>query len=147
MELDHDVHPIAHRLANLFERLDRLLHLGGGDVQTAILLRRRIEWPDFHRGDAAFQKALRQYIRPIHERVEILEGTLALADVPVRYGSNVARANVAIAGAGVVDAKLVATQPAEHLVYGLLAHLAEDVPQRDVDRRRRAIFRAGGRLR
>jgi hypothetical protein len=83
----------------------------------------------------------------IHEGVEILERSLALANVPVGYGTDIARADIAIAGAGVVDAQLVPTQSAQHLVHRLLANLAEDVPQRDVDRRRRAIFRAGGRLR
>ena len=144
MELDHDVHAITDCLANLLERLDCLLHFGGRDVESAVLLRRRIERPDLHRGDSAFEQAFRQCVGAIHEGVKILEGTLTLADVPVRYGTDIARANVAVARAGVVDPKLVATQSPQHLVDRLLAHLAEDVPQRDVDRRGRAIFCTGG---
>ena len=117
------------------------------DVEAAVLLRRRIERPDLHGGDPAFQQALRQCVGAVHERVEILVRSLALAEVPVGYGADVLRAHVAIAGAGVVDAELVATQSAQHLVHRLLADLAEDVPQRDVDRRSCAVLRAGGRLR
>src|SRR6266704_3498119 len=135
MELDHDVHAIADRLANLLEWHDRLLHLRRRDIETAVLLRRWIERPDLHRGDPAFEQAFRQGVGPIHERIEILERSLALAKVPVGYGTDVLGADIAIARAGVVDAELVATQPTQHLMYGLLANLPEDVPQGDIDRR------------
>src|SRR5437016_3050828 len=147
MEFDHDIHAIADGLANLLEGLDRFLHLGGRDVETTVLLRRRIERPDLHRVNAAFEQTLRQYVGSIHERVEVLERSFALANVPVGYRTNISRTDVAIARARVVDADLVATQATQHLVHRLLAHLSEDVPQSDVDRRGRAIFRAGGRLR
>src|SRR5438093_4865665 len=147
MELHHDVHAIADRLANLLEWHDRLLHLRRRDVETAVLLRRWIERPDLHRGDPAFEQAFRQGVGPIHERVEILERSLALAKVPVGYGTDILGADIAIARAGVVDAELVATQPTQHLMHRLPTDFAEDVPQGYVDRRGRAIFRAGGRLR
>src|SRR5438552_13658327 len=119
MELYHDVHAIADRLANLLEWHDRLLHLRRRDIETAVLLRRWIERPDLHRGDPAFEQAFRQGVGPIHERIEILERSLALAKVRVGYGTDVLGAGIAIGRAGVVNSQLVAELSNQHRRYRL----------------------------
>ena len=43
MELDHDVHAVAHALADLLERPERRLQFFGADVQPAIPFGRAIE--------------------------------------------------------------------------------------------------------
>src|SRR5450631_4363900 len=113
----------------------------------AVFLGRGIEWPDFHAIDSVFQQTFGQRVRPIHERVEILERPLALTQVPVGDRADVLRADVAIARAGVVYAKLVPAETAKHLVHWLPTDFAENVPQSDVDRGRGPIFRSRGRLR
>src|ERR1700730_11693589 len=105
MKLHHDVHAIADRLPNLLERLDRSFHLRGGDIEAAVFLSCRIEWPDFHGIDSAFEQALRQRVRAIHERVEILERSFALAQIPVGDRADVLRADIPIARTGIVYAK------------------------------------------
>ena len=74
-------------------------------------------------------------------------GPAGLAQAPVRYRLDVGGADIPVPGAGIVDAKLVPAETAEHLVHRLIAHLAEDVPERDVDGRSGAVFGAGRRLR
>ena len=64
VELDHDVHPVADRLADLLERLQRRLQVGGGDVLAARLLGGMVERPDLHRRDALVE----QLLRPVRRR-------------------------------------------------------------------------------
>ena len=93
------------------------------------------------------KQAFGKSIRVVHEAVEILERAAGLAEVPVRDGLDVRGPNVFVSGAGVVDPHLVAAQSAEHLMYGLPADLAEEIPQGDVDRRCGPVLGSGGRLR
>ncbi len=129
--------------ADLLERLDRLLHLRGGDEGTFVLLRRRVERPDLHRRDAAFEQAFGQFVGARHEAFEILVGTAGRAEAPVGHGADIVRADIAVARAGVVDALALAAEAAQHLVHGLAAELAEEVPERDVQCRGGAVLDAG----
>jgi hypothetical protein len=96
--------------------------------------------PDLHPGDALLEQAVRELVPAVQEGIEILIWALGapggqapvfgqLADVP---------AHVAIARAGVVDADAGAREAAQELVNRLVRGLAEDVPNRNVERREAA---------
>src|SRR5687768_6247863 len=55
VELDHDVHAVAHGRTDLPEGLERLLQVFQGDVQPVRGLGVRIERPDLHGADALFE--------------------------------------------------------------------------------------------
>ena len=84
----------------------------------------------------------------VQEPVEVLVGPgRGWLGVPVRDrqpGGLRHAADVAVAGAGVVGADPLARGAAEQLVDRLAADLAEEVPERDVDRRAAALLDAGG---
>src|SRR5680860_1261013 len=96
-----------------------------------------VEWPNLHPGDALFEKAHGQFAGAAEERIEILIRTQThlRPDPPVFHRLTRLVPHVAIAGACVVNADVIARLAAEKLVERLIGHLAEDVPQCDVDRR------------
>ena len=106
MELDHDVHAVADRAADLAERLERLVELGGADVEAARRLGGVVERPDLHAGDALAEQALGQLVGAVQERVEVLvrPGPVVLRQAPVVGQLAAVLAHVAVAGAGVVGA-------------------------------------------
>ena len=79
---------------------------------------------------------MRQLVGAVQEGVEILVRACGLAggQAPVVGQLADVLAHVAIAGAGVVDADLRARQAAQQLMDRLAGRLAEDVPERDVER-------------
>ncbi len=74
MQLDHDVHAVADRVADLAERLERLLELGRADVVAARALGGEVERPDLHARDALLEQALRELVGAVEEGVEVLVG-------------------------------------------------------------------------
>ena len=65
MELDHDVHPVADRLADLLERLQARTSGRRGEMSTPRLASAaEIERPDLHRRDALGEKLERRARRP-----------------------------------------------------------------------------------
>ena len=131
----------------LLERLQGRLQLRGGDGHAVVLDGGRVEGPDLHGRDALLQQAFGDGVGLGHEAVQVFIGAGRRIEVPGRDGLDVVRPHIAVARAGVVDALLRAAQPAQHLVHRLLAHLAEQVPQRDVDGGCRAVLHARAGLR
>ena len=147
MELHHDFHGAAHGRPDLLERAQRGIQLGRRDMDAVIGDGRRVERPDFHGGDALGQQTFGQRPGVGHEGVQILVRPGDGVFVPVRHGLDLRRADIPGAGAGVVDALPVAAQAAQQLMHRLLRHVAEQVPQRDIDRRRGPGLGAGAGLR
>ena len=135
MELHHDVHPAAHGLADAAERLEGALEIRFRYMQTFGLLRIGIEWPDLHGVDALLEQRLRELVGPVEEGLEVLVGAVLPFQPPVRAALLPRIPDVAIARAGVVGTDRFAARTAQHLVELLAAHLAVEVPQRDVEGR------------
>src|SRR3954453_20734725 len=70
----------------------------------------------------------------MQEGLQVLVGTLLVADTPVGDGLAALVADVLVAGTGVVDADAIAAPAAQRLAHRPADRLAEQVPQRDVDR-------------
>jgi hypothetical protein len=80
----------------------------------------------------------------VKEGVEILERAFGFAiQAPVPSALAARGADVAVARAGVVGTHAAAARAPEHLVKRLAAHLAVQVPQRDVEGRGGARLHAG----
>lgn len=129
------------------EGLERDAQVGGGDVQTAARLGGGVEGIDLHRADALGEQALGQLVGAVDEALEVLVRALGPArgqQAPVALAriAGAALPSRAVAVAGVVDADLVAARPAEQRVDRHARGLAEQVPERDVDRGDRADLRA-----
>ena len=78
--LEHDLDPVADRLADPAERLEALAQLGAADVsgpspRSAI----PVERPDLHRRDAFVEELLGEHLGLVDLRPEVLERALALA--------------------------------------------------------------------
>src|SRR5882672_293631 len=111
---------------------------GGRDVHAVRRVRISVEGPDLHAGETFLDQADRQLVGAIQEGVQIFVRTFGrarLRQAPVVYLLHRALADIAIAGARVVDEDLLAREPAQQLVDRLAARLAEQIPQRDVGRR------------
>ena len=136
VQLDHDVHLVADRAADLAKRLERLVQLLRTDVVPAPALGGEVERPDLHAGDVLLEQAVRQLVGAMQEGIEIFVRACGLAggQAPVVGQLTDVLAHVAIAGAGVVDADLRARQTAQQLMDRLAGRLAENVPERDVER-------------
>ena len=67
MELDHDVHAIADRLADLAEGLQRPVEIGVGDVAALAGRGISVEGPDLHAGDALLEQARSKLIGPVRK--------------------------------------------------------------------------------
>ena len=142
MELDHDVHFVADRLADLVERLERRFQVGGGDVLAARLLGCVVERPDLHRRDAVGEQLLGQFAGAQQEAVEVVillpggetvvGGVLALGFLDV-FG----------AGAGVVGADR-RLEAAENFATSWPVAPCRNVPERDVEGRVAAHLDAAG---
>ena len=133
VQLNHDVHGVAHRAAYLAERLQRPVEVARGDIVAVGLDRSMVERPDLHAGDALLQQAERQLVGAVEEGVEVLVGAFVRAFQPPVVRAPVrAAAHIAVAGAGVVGADAVPAEAAEKLVDRLPRRLAEQVPERDV---------------
>jgi len=118
VELDGDVHRIADSLADAADRLQSGLQVSGGDPLAACPLGKPVEWPDLHRRDPLVEQRLRERDRLF---VEIVLGVIT----------------------GVVGGDAVAGLPAEQLVNRLAGQSSLEVPERDVERARRAHLRSG----
>ena len=116
MEFHHDVHLAADRVADLAERHKSGIELGGGDRAPLDRLGREIERPDLHRRDALLEQGLRQFVGPVQKGVQILVGAgrRSRINAPVAGLLAALGADVAVAGAGVVDADLIVREAAEH---------------------------------
>ena len=138
VELDVDVHVVADRPPDLLERGERLFQVRGRDPRPVRGLRVLVERPDLHAGVALALQRERQLVGAVEEGVEVLvrpAGRRCSGQAPVRGRLHRLRPHVAITGTGVVDADPVAAFAAEQLIERLPRRLAEEVPQRDVDRR------------
>jgi hypothetical protein len=142
VELDHDADPVADGLPDLGERLERGVQLGGRYVEAGRAFGGDVERPDFHAGDPLLQQGMRHLVGTVKEALEILVRPALLAHMPVCDALGARVANVLVAGAGVVDADGVARAPAQHVADRLAVRLAEDIPQRDIDRGVAARFDA-----
>jgi hypothetical protein len=134
VELDHDVHLVADRGPDPAERLERRVELVGRYVEAAPALRGVVERPDLHAGDALLQQGVGEVVGAVEEGVEVLVGAGRRVQAPVAGQLALAAAHVAVAGAGVVGADLLAREAAQALVDRLAGGLAPQVPERDVDR-------------
>jgi hypothetical protein len=135
VELDHDVHLGADRLPDLAERLHRGLELAGGDVEAAPALGREVEGPDLHRRNALLEQRVRELVGAVQEGVEVLVRAFLAVETPILGELALGAAYVAVAGAGVVGPDLRPRETAQELVDRPAGRLAEQVPERDVDRR------------
>src|SRR5688572_26182592 len=79
----------------------------------------------------------------MQEGFEVPVGTLLVADAPVGDGLAALVADVLVTCAGVVDADAIAAPAAQRLADRPADRLAEQIPQRDVDRRVAACLHAG----
>ena len=127
--LEHDLDPVADRLADPPEGLEALAHLVGGDVAPRPPPGDRVEWPDLHAPDAFVEQLLGKDLGLVELGPQILERTLALAE-PVELAAPIHRA-----AARVVGGNAVVGEAAEHLPDRRPERLAEDVPERGIDRR------------
>ena len=133
VELHHDVHLVTDGPSDLLERLQPLAQLRGGDGEALGLVGDGVEGPDLHGGDSLLQQVLGQCPGIGHERLEIFIGSSAGGKFPVGRSPDVLPAPIFVAGTGVVDAQFLTAEPAQHLVHRLIADLAEQVPQSNVD--------------
>ncbi len=135
VELDHDVHPVAHALADLVERGERGPEVVGGDGEAVGLRGRAVEGPDLHGRDALGQQLLGEVVGALEEAVEVVEPLSGLPDAVVLDPLPLVAAHVDRAGAGVVGADRGTREAAEQLRDGLARELPQDVPEGDVERR------------
>src|SRR6185312_741122 len=143
----HDVHAIAHTLADLFKGLEADAQLLTRDIAAARLAGRHVEWPDLHCRDATLEQTLRKRLGAMSKSIQILVRSFAGVRAPVRQRSEIAGAHVAVTSAGVVDAQAIEAASAEQLMNRLIATLAEEVPEGEVEGRGRPVLDPGGRLR
>ncbi len=140
VQLDGDLHLHTDRVADLPERLHPLLDLRRRDVLPVRRVRELVEGPDLHRRDAHVEQRLGDLARTplLLPGDQVLILPLVLPEAPARReaatGTCRAMDMIAIAGAGVVDADTVPHRPAEALIDRQADALAEDVPERDVER-------------
>ena len=144
VELDHDVHAIADRLADLAEGLQRPVEIGAGDVAALAGRGIIVEGPDLHAGDALLQQARGQLIGMGQEGLEILIGSLGDRALRVPLAGDLIQpaSDIAVAGAGVVGADPVVAEAAQQLMDRLAGRLAEEIPERDIDGGEAAHLRA-----
>ena len=134
MQFDHDVHLVAHGAADLLERLQRGFQVRQRDEPASGFFGRAIKGPDLHAGDAILQQGQRQIVRVVQKAVQIVIDAVRTKPV-IRGGLPGRLLDVIGPGAGVVGADLVAGEAAQKLRDRLAGGLAEQVPQRDVERR------------
>jgi hypothetical protein len=79
----HDVNSVANGLADPLERLQGLAQICGRNVLPLRRLRRVIEWPDLHAGDAHVEEAVGQLIRLGQKGVEVLIGARARSEAKI----------------------------------------------------------------
>ncbi len=137
MQLRHDAHLVPHRVANLAERHEGGLEIGGGDGTTFARLGREIERPDLHRRDALLEQRMCELVGAMQERIQVLVGPSASRsiDAPVVRLLPAWGTNVSVAGAGVIDANAIVREAAQALMQRLPGCLTEQVPQGDVHSR------------
>ena len=134
--LEHDVDPVADGLADALERLEALAELGRGDVAAGAAERDPVERPDLHRPDAFVEQLLGEGLGLVELCPEVLERPLAVT-------AAVLVAAVHRAAAGVVGGDAVVGEAAEQLPDRRAERLAEDVPERGIDRGDRPHLDAG----
>ncbi len=134
---------VADRRADLLEGQQSALQVGGGNILAVGFLGRRVERPDLHRRDPLRQKVGGELAGAVEERVEVVVAVLC-AQAPIARVLALGGAHVGRAGAGVVGADARPREAAEKLRDRLPRRLAEQVPQRDVERRVAADLGAGG---
>src|SRR5262249_23657818 len=121
------------------ERRDAARELRGGHVATVAVVRE--ERKQLDRGDPLVQKRLRQLFQPLELRLVVfVRAARRPADTPgtVRWPLwRRGTGHVAVAGAGVVDPDPIAVDTAQELVERDVQRLAQDVPEGDVDGRKR----------
>ena len=110
MELEHDLDAVPERVAQASQRHERAVHLVGRDVLVPAALRGSVERPDLDALDPV----------AIHDLAHDLLG-LDVEVVPQRE-------------AGVVDRHSRVRAPADQAPDGRAERLAEEVPERQVDR-------------
>ena len=128
VELDHDVHAVANRRADLAKRLQRQVQVGIADVLAVAALGRWVKRPDFHGRDAFTQQGLGHLVGPVQKSLQVFVRPLVLTQAPVG-GTLVHRiAYIAVAGAGVVDADVIAAFATQGSVQRHVGRLAKNVP-------------------
>ena len=71
VELDHDVHLLAHRIANLAKGFERQVKVGVADVLAVAFFGSRVKRPDLHAGDALGQQRLGQLSGAIQKAFQV----------------------------------------------------------------------------
>ena len=150
MQFDHDFHVAADRVADLAERLQRLVEVGQRNARAVGGLGSDIERPDLHGADAFGEQALGKVAGIVAPREQILVRTLigiAGLQRPVLAALEqrvlLGRAHMLVAGAGVVDRHALVGAAAEQPPQRLAQRLPINVPERDVDGRIAAHLGAG----
>ena len=94
-----------------------------------------VEWPDLHTRDALVEEAPGEVVGAMQKRIQVLirAGFVDRREPPVVHCLFAPGADIAIAGARVVDADAIAACTPQELVDGLTSDLAEQIPQRQVD--------------
>ncbi len=141
MKLDHDFHFIANRIADLTERNQRLVEIGGVNEITAIGHSIGIEGPDFHRRNAFRQKTFSQGPSITMKCQLILIRTflriILITDITTR-----AALVIGITGAGIIGTDRRTRKATQQLMDRLIGQFAKDIPQRDINCGGRTNFNA-----
>ena len=143
MELDHDVHLVAHSIAYFSKRLQRGVQVLRADVLSVRLFSSHIKGPNLHARDAFAQKRLGHLVGAVQKALQVFVRPGALPQAPVTAGLVHVAADVLVARAGVVDANFVAAFAAQSGVQRHASGFAKNVPQRDVHRRISASLNTG----
>ena len=135
VELDHDVHLVAHRLTDLAKRLEGAVEIWRADVLAVGLLSGHIEGPDLHARDALRQQRQGQLVGVMKKALQIFIRPGVVTQAPVRAALVDVAADVLVARAGVVDADGVAALAAQSRVHRHASGFAKEIPQGDVNGR------------
>ena len=139
----HDIHPRSDGLPDAGEGLQGTLEIRGRDVMATRFFRGVIEGPYLHAIDAHLKQRMRQIIGAVQEGVEILVRPFIDTEAEISCTLAGAVPDIAIAGAGVVDADFFTNGAAEQLVQRQSRRLTPDIPEGDVDGRTSALLGAG----
>ena len=71
VKLDHDVHLLAHRIANLAKGFERQVKVGVADVLAVAFFGSRVKRPDLHAGDALRQQRLGQFAGAVEKTLQV----------------------------------------------------------------------------